>query len=149
MWSLGLFISSIRATAGTLCVHGLSQIPALCLGTMQVLRSHSFLGIHCRKFHEPALPPLSNSGTSLVAQMIKNLPEVQETWVSILGLGRSPGEGRGNPLQYSSLENPMDRGAWEARVHGVAKSWTRLSNFTFLCGRLNMATNSLMLLLLR
>ena len=39
-------------------------------------------------------------------------------------LGRSPGEGNGNPLQYSCLENPMDRGAWWAAVHGVAKSWT-------------------------
>ena len=40
------------------------------------------------------------------------------------------GEGNGNPLQYSCLENPMDRGAWWAAVHGVAKSWTRLSDFT-------------------
>ena len=40
-------------------------------------------------------------------------------------------EGNGNPLQYSCLENPMDRGAWWAAVHGVAKSQTRLSNFTF------------------
>ena len=45
---------------------------------------------------------------------------------SIPGLRRSSGEGNGNPLQYSCLENPMDRGAWQA--HGVAKSWTRLSN---------------------
>ena len=43
---------------------------------------------------------------------------------SIPGLGRSPGEGNGNPLQYSCLENPMDRGAWQATVHGVAKSRT-------------------------
>ena len=43
---------------------------------------------------------------------------------SILGLGRSPGEGHGNPLQYSYLENPMDRGTWEATVHGIAKSRT-------------------------
>ena len=50
---------------------------------------------------------------------------------SILGLGRSPGEGNGNPLQYSCLENPMDRGPWQATVHGVTKSWTRLSDFTF------------------
>ena len=49
---------------------------------------------------------------------------------SIPGLGRSPGEGNDNPLQYSCLENPMDRGAWWATVHGVAKSWTRLSGFT-------------------
>ena len=45
----------------------------------------------------------------------------------ISGLGRSPGEWHGYPLQYSCLENPMDRGAWRAIVHGVAKSWTRLS----------------------
>ena len=49
----------------------------------------------------------------------------------IPGLGRSPGEGNGNPLQYSCLENPMDRGAWWATVHRVAKSRTRLSDFTF------------------
>ena len=46
---------------------------------------------------------------------------------SIPGLGRSPGEGNGSPLQYSCLESPMDRGAWWTTVHGVAKSWTRLS----------------------
>ena len=43
---------------------------------------------------------------------------------SIPGLGRSPGEGNGNPLQYSCLENPLDEGAWWATVHGVAKSLT-------------------------
>ena len=42
--------------------------------------------------------------------------------------GRSPGEGNGNSLQYSCLENPMDRGAWQARVHGVTKSQKRLSD---------------------
>ena len=47
---------------------------------------------------------------------------------SIPGLGRSPGEGNGNPLWYSCLENSIDRGAWWATVHGVAESWTRLSN---------------------
>ena len=50
---------------------------------------------------------------------------------SIPGSGRSPGEGNGNPLQYSCLENPMGGGAWQATVHGVAKSRTRLSDFTF------------------
>ena len=50
---------------------------------------------------------------------------------SIAGSERSPGEGIGNPLQYSCLENPMDRGAWQATVHGVSKSWTRLSDFHF------------------
>ena len=42
--------------------------------------------------------------------------------------GRSPGEGHGNPVQYSCLENSMDRGAWQAPVYGVAKSWTPVSN---------------------
>ena len=49
-------------------------------------------------------------------------------------LGRSPGEGHGNPLQYSCLENPKDRGAWQTVVHRVAKSWTQLK-------RLSMHTN--------
>ena len=50
---------------------------------------------------------------------------------SIPGSGRSPGEGNGNPLQYSCLETPMDGGAWWATVHRVAKSQTQLSDFTF------------------
>ena len=45
-------------------------------------------------------------------------------------LGRSPGGGNGNPLQYFCLENLMDRGAWQAVIHGIAKSWTRLSYYT-------------------
>ena len=49
----------------------------------------------------------------------------------IPGSGRSPGEGNGNPLQYSCLENSMDRGAWQTTVLGVAKSWTWLSNSHF------------------
>ena len=63
--------------------------------------------------------------------------EVKESACNVGGLslipgsGRSPGEGNGNPLQYSCLENPMDAGAWWATVHGVAKSRTRLSYFTF------------------
>ena len=46
----------------------------------------------------------------------------------IPGSGRFPGGGHGNPLQYSCLENPMDRRAWRATVHGVAKNWTRMSD---------------------
>ena len=53
----------------------------------------------------------------------------------IPGLGRSPGEGNGNPLQYYCLENPVDRGAWWATVFGVAKSRTRLSDFTIIPSR--------------
>ena len=62
---------------------------------------------------------------------VKKSPTVQktqETWVQSLGQEDSPGEGNGNPLQYSCLENPMHRGAWQATVHKVAKSWTRLSH---------------------
>ena len=49
---------------------------------------------------------------------------------SLPGSRRSPGEGNGNPCQYSCLENPMDRGAWQATVHGVTKSWTQLCDLT-------------------
>ena len=60
--------------------------------------------------------------------MVKNPPADAGDIGSIPGSGRSPGAGNGNPLQYSRLENPMDRGAWAATVHGVAKSQTRLSD---------------------
>ena len=56
--------------------------------------------------------------------VVKYSPAVQET-VSISGLGRSPGGGNGNPLYYSCLGNPMDRGAWRVTVHRVSKSWTQ------------------------
>ena len=58
---------------------------------------------------------------SLVAQMVKNLPARQETWIQYLGLGRSPGEWTGYRLQYSCLENPIDRGAWWITVHKVSE----------------------------
>ena len=61
----------------------------------------------------------------MVAQSVKNPPAMQETRVQYLG------QEDGNPLPYSCLENPMDGGAWWAVVHGVAKSQTRLSDFTF------------------
>ena len=53
-----------------------------------------------------------SSVTSLVAQMVKRLPTMRETWGSIPGSGRSPREGNGKPLQYSYLENPMDGEVW-------------------------------------
>ena len=61
---------------------------------------------------------------SLVAWTVKRLPTMRERLGLIPGSGRSPGEGNGNPLQYSCLENPMDRGAWWATVHGITKSRT-------------------------
>ena len=68
-----------------------------------------------------------------MVQLVKNLPAMQEITLnagglgSVPGLGRSPGGGHGNPLQYSCLENPVDRGAWRATVHGVTKNWTDLT----------------------
>ena len=68
---------------------------------------------------------------SLVKQVVKNPPanaaDARDRG-SIPGLGRSPGLGNGNPLQYSCLENSMDREVWWATVHGVAKSRTQLNN---------------------
>ena len=68
-------------------------------------------------------------GPPLVAQVVKNPPakaeDIRDAGL-ILGLGRAPGGGHGNPLRYSCLENPMDRGARQVTVHGVAKSWTQL-----------------------
>ena len=67
---------------------------------------------------------------SLVAQLVKNPPAMRETWVGDLGLipglGRSPGERKGYPLQCSCPENPRDGGAWWAAVYGAAQSWTPL-----------------------
>ena len=62
--------------------------------------------------------------------MVKNLPTHAGDLGSIPGSGRSPGEGNGNPPHYSCLENSMDRGTWQAIVHGVAKSRTQLSTHT-------------------
>ena len=72
---------------------------------------------------------------SQVALVVKNPPanagDIRELG-SIPGLGRFLGGGHGNPIQYSCLENPTDRGAWWAIVHGIAKSRARLSDFTFI-----------------
>ena len=71
---------------------------------------------------------------SQVALVVKNSPastgDIRDTG-SIPGSGASPGEEHSSPLWYSGLENPMDGGDWQDTVHGVAKSWTRLSNFTY------------------
>ena len=60
--------------------------------------------------------------------MVKNLPARAGDVGSIPGLGRSPGEGNGNPFQYFSLQNPVDKGAWWATVHGVAMDTTEPLN---------------------
>ena len=76
---------------------------------------------------------LTSIQVSLVAQRVKHLhlPHWRETRFNPCIRGRSPGEGNGNPLQYSCLENPTDGEAWQATVHVVAKSRTQLSDFTF------------------
>ena len=64
-------------------------------------------------------------GASRVAQMVKKNPPANAGDAGLIpGLGRSPGGENGDPLQYSCWDNPLDRGAWWAIVHGVAKSWT-------------------------
>ena len=63
----------------------------------------------------------------VVKNLAANAGDIRDVGL-IPGLGRSPGEGYGNPLQYSCLENPMDRGAWWAIVHGVPKSQAQLSD---------------------
>ena len=81
---------------------------------------------------EPASLQIANlhedNGSFPGGSVLKNSPVNAGDLGSILGLGRSPGEGNGNPLQYSYPENPVDRGVWWATVHGVTKSQTRLSN---------------------
>ena len=64
---------------------------------------------------------MSCIGASLIVHSVKNLSANARDPGLIPGWRRSPGEGNGNPLQYSCLENPMDRGAWQAIAHGVAK----------------------------
>ena len=63
--------------------------------------------------------------------MVERLPTMRETWVQSLGREDLLEKEMANPLQYSCLENPMDGGAWWATAHGVAKSRTRLRDFTF------------------
>ena len=68
-------------------------------------------------------------GGTVVKNPPANSGDTRDT-SSTPGLGRSPGTGDGNPLQYSCLKNPGDRGTWWATVHGVIESQTQLSNFT-------------------
>ena len=77
------------------------------------------------------------AGIKIAGRNVNNLRHVDDTTLLAEGeeklksLFMRVGEGNGNPLQYSCLENPMDRGTWWATVHGVTQSWTRLSDFTF------------------
>ena len=88
---------------------------------VRILLSLFLRGIQTPPKFVSFLRDYSSKGASLVAQMLKNLPAMQKTQFLF-----SPREEHGNPPQYSCLENPMDRGTWQATVHGVAKSRTRL-----------------------
>ena len=83
----------------------------------------------CAKYYKPITVQYYIAGASQVTLVVKNLPPNEgdiRNVVSVSGLGRSTGEGHGNPLQYSRLENPMNRGAWWAAVHRVSQSRTQL-----------------------
>ena len=90
---------------------------------------HLIIGINSDKSTSKVLPDEALVVHLLnfpVAQWVKNLPATQEMQVQFLGWEHSPGEGNGNPLQYSCLVNAMDKEAWRATVHRVTKSQTRL-----------------------
>ena len=101
------------------CYFNLSSVFIL----IKIIHAHSFKNeiILQGLLLKTTLPISCSSGTSLVAQMVKNRPAMPGDPGSIPGLGRSPGEVNGNPLQYSCLGNPMDREAWWATVHLVTK----------------------------
>ena len=83
-------------------------------------------GVHGRE--APEGRDICIPGVSQMVLVVQNLPTNEEhirDHSSILGLGRSPGGGPGNPLQYSYLENPLDRGAWQVTKHRVAMSQTQ------------------------
>ena len=90
----------------------------------EILHPH----IHCSIIYNSQ--DMEASWASLVARTVKNLPAIGNAGDlgMIPGLGKSPAEGNGNPLQGSCLENPMLRGAWRTTVHGVAKNQTQLSD---------------------
>ena len=85
--------------------------------------SHSHLSLVV--IYSPPIVPMSFPGGSGGKDLPANAGDIRDVG-SIPELGRSPGGGHDNPLQYSCLENPMDRGVWQATVHRVAKSQTRL-----------------------
>ena len=87
------------------------------MGSQRVRHNEQLTHTHTTNHHHKYF-----KWASLVAQLVKNLPACNAGDLGLIpGSGRSPGEENGNPLQYSCLENPMDRGAWQATVHEVAR----------------------------
>ena len=104
---------------------------------IQILIPGPFCGWKRRDYSlHTVCAPITLTFLGPMAQRLKCLPAMRETRVRSLGWEDSPGEENGNPLQYSRLENPMDRGTWWATVHGVTKSQTQQrfhSQALFMC----------------
>ena len=112
------------------------------LDIIQMIKDNSKPTADCQSLHphfspvcflfvwdsEAICPEVICLWASLVARMVENLPTMWEAQVQSLLQGRFPGEWNGYLFQYSFLENSMDRGVWEATVHGVPKNWTWQSN---------------------
>ena len=98
----------------------------LCSSDAYKWKTHTYIYIHIPRtyIHLFIYMYIYSRVASLVVQRVKKLPVNAGDPGSIPGSGRSPRKGNGNPFQYSCLENPMDRGAWQAIVHGVTKSPT-------------------------
>ena len=108
-WKVGC-----KIITSEMCCYYFILVPC---GWNQLIKEEDFPG--CSVFKTP---PFTTGGSA-----VKESTCIAGHLGSIPGSGRSPGEGNGNPLHYSYLENPIDRGAWWATVHGIAKNQTRLS----------------------
>ena len=98
----------------------------------EAMDSHPCSDFNSRYFHQilgGSASPWASQGALVVKNPPANAGDVRDMG-SVPGVGRSPGGGHGNPLQYSSLENRMDRAAWWAAVHGVTKSQTQLKQLS-------------------
>ena len=105
-----------------------------CKKNLSTMKETSFLlwvgKIPWRREWLPTTIFLGFPSGSAVKNPLRKLARATGDMGSISALGRSPGEEHGNPLQYFGWENPMDRGAWRATVHSVAKSWTQLKQLS-------------------
>ena len=130
-WGTDIFRSELFLGVTPDLLH--QDLPAAQELKCRFLPMNSPVGVSIRCSRNTSMKHLKTFGSSQVLLMVKNLPasagDVRDKG-SVLGLGRSPGQGHGNPLQDSCLENPMDRGAWWVMVHRAAKSRTRLKRLS-------------------
>ena len=108
---------------GLLAVQPVDLIPLSSISLSLLIIISTIQG-HCELKREYTIKATSTVQW-LGGSVVKNPPVNAGNTGSIPGLGRSPGEGNGNPLQYSCLKNPVDRGAWQATVHGVVSQRVR------------------------